>query len=195
MYWYTPRNEFDYKVMKEFENQLKNYTLDELMDALEEMATMYSKEDEFESQNNDDERMTDNDVPDCDGDCEHCEFNEKQPIEFDIHIHDPFIDMITDYLDDNSEDEYDAHDKDEYNDQDEHDAVNHPSYYCGNIEVIDFIEDKNLGYHLGNAVKYISRAGKKREEGMSDLEKEIEDLKKARFYLDRKIEMLEEDCK
>lgn len=79
--------------------------------------------------------------------------------------------------------------------QKEHDAVNHPSYYCGNIEVIDFIEDKNLGYHLGNAIKYISRAGKKHEMGMSDLEKEIEDLKKARFYLNRKIKMLEEECR
>ena len=38
--------------------------------------------------------------------------------------------------------------------------VNHPSHYTdGNIEVIDFIEDKNLSYHLDNAVKYISRAG------------------------------------
>lgn len=79
--------------------------------------------------------------------------------------------------------------------QKEHDAVNHPSYYCGNIEVIDFIEDKNLGYHLGNAIKYISRAGKKHEIGMSDLEKEIEDLKKARFYLNRKIKLLEEECR
>lgn len=191
MYWYVPRDEFDAKVMKELENQLKNYTLDELMDALEEMVTMYSKEDEPEPQINNDERVTDNDAPDCDGDCEHCEFNEQQPIEFDVNVHDPFIDLITDYLDDKSEDEYDAHDQDEYNDQNEHDAVNHPSYYCGNIEVIDFIEDKNLGYHLGNAVKYISRAGKKREEGMSDTDKMIEDLRKAVWYINRKIEILE----
>lgn len=79
--------------------------------------------------------------------------------------------------------------------QKEHDAINHPSYYCGNIEVIDFIEDKNLGYHLGNVIKYISRAGKKHEIGMSNLEKEIEDLKKARFYLNRKIKLLEEECR
>ena len=40
--------------------------------------------------------------------------------------------------------------------------VDHPSHYTdGKIEVIDFIEDKNLGFHLGNAIKYISRAGKK----------------------------------
>lgn len=190
MHWYVPRDKFDDKLMKELENQLKNCTLDELMDVLEEMATMHSKEDKSESHIDDDESVTD-DSSDCDGDCEHCEFNEKQPIEFDITVHDPSIDPFIDYLDDKSEDEYDAHDQNEYDDQGEHDAVNHPSYYCGNIEVIDFIEDKNLGYHLGNAVKYISRAGKKHEEGMSDTDKMIEDLRKAVWYINRKIEILE----
>ena len=67
----------------------------------------------------------------------------------------------------------------------EHDNVNHPSHYTdGNIEVIDFIEDKNLSYHLDNAVKYISRAGKK------DPEKTAEDLQKAVWYLNRYIELL-----
>lgn len=67
------------------------------------------------------------------------------------------------------------------------DPVNHPSYYTdGNIEVIDFIEDKNLGYHLGNAVKYISRAGKKSKDT------EIQDLNKAVWYINRRIEKLEE---
>lgn len=62
------------------------------------------------------------------------------------------------------------------------DNVNHPAHYTdGNIEVIDFIEDKQLGYHLGNAVKYISRAGKK------DPDKYIEDLQKAVWYLQREI--------
>lgn len=60
-------------------------------------------------------------------------------------------------------------------------AVNHPKYYQGKIEVIDFIEDKKLGFNLGNCVKYISRAGKKNPD------KRIEDLKKARWYLDREI--------
>ena len=37
------------------------------------------------------------------------------------------------------------------------DPVNHPSHYTdGKIEVIDFIEDKNLNFHRGNAVKYIA---------------------------------------
>lgn len=66
-----------------------------------------------------------------------------------------------------------------------HDPVNHPAHYTdGKIEVIDFIEDKQLGYCLGNAVKYISRAGKK------DPEKEIEDLEKAAWYIRRRIQEL-----
>lgn len=60
--------------------------------------------------------------------------------------------------------------------------VNHPSHYNdGKIEVIEFIEDKNLGFHLGNAIKYISRAGKK------DKTKTIEDLEKAIWYINRYI--------
>lgn len=69
----------------------------------------------------------------------------------------------------------------------ENDPVNHPSHYTdGKIEVIDYIEDKCLGFCLGNAVKYISRAGKK------DPAKEIEDLKKAVWYINRRIKELEE---
>lgn len=65
----------------------------------------------------------------------------------------------------------------------ENDPVNHPSHYTdGKIEVIDFIEDKKLGFHLGNAVKYIARAGKK------DPAKTIEDLEKAIWYIKRYIE-------
>lgn len=61
-----------------------------------------------------------------------------------------------------------------------HDAVNHPLHYTrGKIEVIDFIEDQQLPYHLGNVIKYIARAGHKGDK--------LEDLKKARWYLDRYI--------
>ena len=67
-----------------------------------------------------------------------------------------------------------------------HDPINHPSHYTsGSIEVIDYIEDQKFPYHLGNAVKYISRAGKK------DPAKTIEDLKKAVWYLNRYIGILE----
>lgn len=68
-----------------------------------------------------------------------------------------------------------------------HDAVNRPAHYTdGKIEVIDYIEDKKLGFCLGNAVKYISRAGKK------DPTKEVEDLKKAVWYIERRIKEIEE---
>ena len=64
--------------------------------------------------------------------------------------------------------------------------INHPSHYNdGKIEVIDFIEDKNLNFHRGNAVKYIARAGKK------DKSKEVEDLKKAPWYIEREIKRVE----
>lgn len=65
------------------------------------------------------------------------------------------------------------------------DDVNHPSHYTdGKIEVIDFIEDKHLGFHLGNAIKYIARAGKK------DPTKTKEDLEKAIWYINRYISKL-----
>lgn len=61
-------------------------------------------------------------------------------------------------------------------------AVNHPAHYGGAdnpYEAIKVIEAWELGFCLGNTVKYISRAGKK-----GDI---VEDLKKARWYLDREI--------
>jgi hypothetical protein len=64
-----------------------------------------------------------------------------------------------------------------------HDPVNQPSHYkVGGVETIDFIEAKGLGYHLGNVVKYITRAGHK------GTNQGLEDLRKARWYLDRAIE-------
>lgn len=67
------------------------------------------------------------------------------------------------------------------------DSVNRPAHYTdGKIEVIDYIEDKKLGFCLGNAIKYISRAGKK------DPTKEIEDLQKAKWYIERRIKQLKE---
>lgn len=65
------------------------------------------------------------------------------------------------------------------------DPVNHPSHYTsGKIEVIDYIEDQGFNFNLGNAVKYISRAGKK------DPNKTVEDLQKAIFYINREIKRL-----
>lgn len=67
--------------------------------------------------------------------------------------------------------------------------INHPSYYNGGaIEVIDIIEDQEfppkVAFHLGNAVKYICRAGKKTPDPLPD-------LKKAAWYLARAISRLE----
>ena len=64
------------------------------------------------------------------------------------------------------------------------DMVNHPPHYkTGGIETIDFIEAKNLGYNLGNVVKYISRADHKDDK--------LENLKKAQWYLNRAVSNLE----
>ena len=60
------------------------------------------------------------------------------------------------------------------------DMVNHPPHYkAGGIETIDFIEAKELGFNLGNAVKYITRSELKGTK--------VEDLRKAVWYLEREI--------
>ena len=69
------------------------------------------------------------------------------------------------------------------------DKVNHPSHYTWlkdkyGIEVIDIT--RHLDFDLGNAVKYILRSGKKTEQGYDYIEKEIEDLQKAIFYINDK---------
>ena len=67
--------------------------------------------------------------------------------------------------------------------------VDHPSHYGGKdnpYEAIKVIEAWDLGFCLGNVVKYISRAGKKHKDV-------LEDLKKARWYLDRHINNLENE--
>ena len=69
----------------------------------------------------------------------------------------------------------------------ENDPVNHPSHYTDGIEVIDYIESKHFPYHLGNAVKYLSRAGKKNPA------ETITDLKKAVWYINRYISLLEKE--
>lgn len=64
--------------------------------------------------------------------------------------------------------------------------VDHPSHYHpGNHEVIDVIEAWGLGFSLGNAMKYIARH---RLKGAP-----LEDLQKARWYLDRAIAELERE--
>ena len=71
--------------------------------------------------------------------------------------------------------------------------VEHPSHYnwfkdkCG-IEVIDIA--RHLDFDKGNAIKYILRSGHKQEKGYTSIQKEIEDLKKAIWYLNDRIEQL-----
>lgn len=66
------------------------------------------------------------------------------------------------------------------------DMVNHPKHYnVGKYEVIDVIEDWKLNFHIGNAVKYLARAGHKGDE--------IEDLKKAIWYINRRIENIKKE--
>ena len=70
------------------------------------------------------------------------------------------------------------------NEKDKKEMVNHPSHYnMGKYEAIDVIEDWNLNFNLGNAVKYISRAGHK-----DDI---VQDLKKSLWYIDREIQRIE----
>lgn len=65
----------------------------------------------------------------------------------------------------------------------EADNVNHPAHYkVGGVETIDFIEAKSLNFHLGNVVKYIARADHKGDK--------LENLHKARWYLNREIARL-----
>lgn len=72
------------------------------------------------------------------------------------------------------------------------DNINHPSHYAnGKIEVIDFIEDKRLNFNLGNVIKYVARAGRKKSSGKSLDAKALEDLKKAAWYLQREIQTRE----
>lgn len=134
------------------------YTIDQIIDVLEELGIKYQNEisDEYEYGN---------------------VYGDKHNIAYN--------DVLAD--------EYERAQENFEKSVDEYDSVNHPAHYMGNIEVIDFIEDKHLNYNLGNCVKYISRAGKKREVGMSIQEKTLNDLQKARWYLDREISTLEKN--
>lgn len=67
--------------------------------------------------------------------------------------------------------------------------VNHPQHYGGEdnpYEVIKVIEATEMDFHLGNAYKYIARAGKK------GTDKEVQDLKKAIWYIERKIQLIQD---
>lgn len=77
---------------------------------------------------------------------------------------------------------------------DKDDAVNHPAHYNSHpsgVECIDIA--RYYCFSVGNAIKYLWRCGLKHEQGMTDREKEIEDLKKAAWYIQDRISELESE--
>ena len=82
----------------------------------------------------------------------------------------------------------------EYDKFEKEERVSHPPHYtwlkelCG-VEVIDIT--RHMDFNLGNSVKYILRSGRKQEVGYEDIDKAIEDLKKAIWYINDEIQMLE----
>lgn len=72
------------------------------------------------------------------------------------------------------------------------DLINHPKHYTfGAIEVMDAIEAWELNFARGCIVKYVARAGHKGSDEQERKYTEVQDLKKARWYIDREIERLE----
>lgn len=72
------------------------------------------------------------------------------------------------------------------------DNVNHPEWYTkhpSGIECIDIA--KYYDFCIGNAFKYLWRAGLKKDASLEDKQKEVEDLKKAIWYINKKIELIE----
>lgn len=70
--------------------------------------------------------------------------------------------------------------------------INHPSHYTSHPSGVECIEiARHYCYSIGAAIKYLWRAGLKHEQGKSDKDKEIEDLKKAVWYINDRIKQLE----
>lgn len=73
------------------------------------------------------------------------------------------------------------------------DNVNHPSHYTSHPSGVECINiTRHYCFAVGNAIKYLWRAGLKRDASMDGAQKEIEDLKKARWYINDRIAQLEE---
>ena len=79
--------------------------------------------------------------------------------------------------------DYENEDLKEKKDLKEKEMVNHPSHYTQGIEAIDYIESHKMNFNIGNVIKYVTRAKHKGTE--------LQDLKKALWYLNREIERLE----
>lgn len=73
-----------------------------------------------------------------------------------------------------------------------YDSVNHPQHYLSHPSGIECIEiTRHHNFDIGNAIKYLWRAGLKKEEGMTQIDKEIEDLNKAVWYINDRLIYLE----
>lgn len=74
----------------------------------------------------------------------------------------------------------------------EPDNVNHPKHYTSHPSGIECIEiTRYYPFSIGNAIKYLWRAGLKKDASLTDNQKEIEDLKKAIFYINDRITQIE----
>lgn len=72
------------------------------------------------------------------------------------------------------------------------DNVNHPEWYTKHLSGIECITiTRHYCFSIGNAIKYLWRAGLKKEQGLEDKQKEIEDLRKAIWYINDRIKQLE----
>lgn len=72
------------------------------------------------------------------------------------------------------------------------DNVNHPSHYTAHPSGVECIEiTQHYNFCIGNAIKYLWRAGLKRDIDKSVQDKEVEDLKKALWYINREISIIE----
>ena len=71
-----------------------------------------------------------------------------------------------------------------------------PDYYIGKngYEARKVISNFDLSYNVGTATTYLLRCGKKKEEGMSDVDKHIEDIEKAINHLNFELEILKDEC-
>ena len=74
----------------------------------------------------------------------------------------------------------------------EHDPVNHPTHYTSDPSGVECIQiTRHRNFNIGNAIKYLWRAGLKQSDGRDAKTKQIEDLRKAIFYINDEIERLE----
>ena len=76
------------------------------------------------------------------------------------------------------------------------DNVNHPKHYTSHPSGVECIEiTEHYGFCVGNAIKYLWRAGLKKDGTLDDIDKEIEDVKKAAWYVQRHLENLQKKKK